>query len=176
MLRSALGHLSDINITKPDAQAGRHYLRALTAKIQELQQLIFKARTRILHERTRGHQSARTRQLQLPRMTHPAPNSLSTKRSRPTTFTVFTSTHVPWLKKTKHHSTPEHSNTSHRITPPSRPRLRSTPAFPLDTTMPHTHPIRTPQPPLLTTPHWTTLWKRHRPAPLLPNAPHLLLH
>jgi hypothetical protein len=159
------GHLSEIYITKPDAQVGQNCLRALTAKLLQLQQLIFKARTRLLFERDRGRHLTRTRQLQLPRMTHPAPNPRQPKCSRSITFITSTINHVQWLKKIKHHSTTDHLSTPlHRITPTLQLRLRSTPAITLDPNTTHAHPLLTPQPPLLTTPHCTALHKHHGPS------------
>jgi hypothetical protein len=71
MFWSTLGYLADIPIAKSDEQVGRNCLRALTSKLLDLQQLIFKARTRLLSERDRGRTKSKTRQLQLPHMTHP---------------------------------------------------------------------------------------------------------
>jgi hypothetical protein len=102
-------------------------------------------------------------------MTHPVSNPRPPKRFRSLTFVASTTDHVPWLKKTKHHPSTDHSSTPfHRLTPPPRPRLRSAPTFTLDTTTLHAHPLRTPQPPLLTIPHWTALRNRHRQTPLDP--------
>jgi hypothetical protein len=59
-------------------------------------------------------------------MTHPTPNLLPSKRSRPITFTAFTPTHTSWLKKAKHNSIiNSSSNPPNRLTPTSRPRLRT---------------------------------------------------
>jgi hypothetical protein len=152
MFRAALGHLSDIIIPKPDAQVGRTYLRSLTTKLHELRQLIFKARTRLIIEQTRGRQAKRTRQLQLPHMIQPMPTPRQPKR-RSSPNDILTG---PIRKKSRHFPPPELPQT-----PLSRrPRSHG----------PYTYRQLTPQPPLLHSPHWTALGKRHRSP--LPSTPH----
>jgi hypothetical protein len=68
-----MGHLSEIPIAKSDAQVGRNCLRTLTEKLLGIQQLIFKARTRLLYEHEHGRTWRRTRQLKLPQMAHTLP-------------------------------------------------------------------------------------------------------
>ncbi len=154
MFRSAIGHLSDIYVTKSDAQQGRNHLRALTTKLLELQQLLFKARTRLISEGTHARRWKTPRQLQLTHMTHHTPNLRPPNRPWPTTFLATVASTTPWLKKTTRHSTPDSSTTFPRPTHQHhRPRLRHTPTHPPTTITIPTLTFLTPQPPLLTTPH-----------------------
>jgi hypothetical protein len=171
MFRSAIGPLADIPITKQDAQVGRNCLRTLSTTLLQLQQLIFKARTRLLSERTHGHRRQNSRQLKLPHITRPTPTPRPPKRFRSPSPTP-TPTTTPWLKRTRSSlSTP--SRFSSLTHPPPPPLLPPSPHPPPITLAPHPSPVlwlQTPQPPLLTTPQWTALQTRHRPHP--PDTPY----
>ena len=163
MFKSAIGHLSEILITKPDAQAGRQCLRLLTGKLQELRQIIFKARTRLLSEHTRCRHGKRTRQLQLSHMIEPLPTSRHPKRPHSPNPSPPDTTRGPWRKKPRPPQTPDSS------TP--QPQQASSLRRPRSQHILFPNRQLTPQPPLLQTPHWTALRKRHRsPPPTTPDA------
>jgi hypothetical protein len=170
MFRSAIGHLSDLHITKSDAQMGRNSLRALTTLLLDLRQLLFKARTRLLSEGTHTRPWRQTRQLQLPRMIHPEPRARHLKRSRPTSFQATATSSTPWLKKTKRLPTPDRPTAlSRQSTQHSRPHIRQLTTTTPISIIPPAVQSHTPQPPLLTTPHWTALRKRSCHIPLTPS-------
>lgn len=118
MFRLAMGHLSDILIAKPDAQVGRNCLRKLTEKLLGVQQLIFKARRRLLHEREHRRMWRRTRQLQLQRMTHTPSIFRKPQPTNQLPTSPMITRRVPWLQKTKHPKTSKSASDHPLRTPP----------------------------------------------------------